>query len=183
MSIIDDNKNKLEKVIQHFKEDLSSFRTGRATPALVENIMVSAYGAQMPILQLASINVQDARTLIIQPWDKGVVKDIEKAIFTANLGVSPVSDGTAIRLSFSPITQEDKEKIIKTLREHMEKARIALRQEREKIKEEVLNQEKAKAITEDDRFKLLEKLDLEIGKFNDEIKTTGEKKEEEIRKV
>jgi ribosome recycling factor len=95
-----------EAVIKHLEQELLTVRTGRANPSLVEGLTVEAYGSTMPLVQLASIIVADARTIVIQPWDKNVLKDIERALQPADLGVTPVNDGTVIRLAVPPLTEE-----------------------------------------------------------------------------
>ncbi|MDD2807747.1 MAG: ribosome recycling factor [Patescibacteria group bacterium] len=178
--IIDSHKPEFEKIIANLKEELSTLRVGRANPLMVENIMIEAYGSKMPLKQMASITVPDARNILIQPWDKAMSKDIEKGIIVAKIGINPVNEGSQIRLTVPPLTEESRKELTKSVGEKMEKSRIAIRQIRDKVKDEIIQQEKAKAISEDIRYNLQEKLDELVKSYNEIIKATGEKKEIEI---
>lgn len=179
-SIIDNRKPDFEKSLDILKDDLVTLRVGRANPMIVENILVEAYGAKTPLKQLASITVPEARTILIQPWDKTVAKDVEKAIIGANIGISPVNEGSQIRLTIAPLTEESRKELTKSVNEKMEKIRIAIRQIRDKVKEEIVKQEKNKEITEDDKYDLQKKLDELVKDYNEKIKQMGEAKEKEI---
>lgn len=179
----DEHRPQLEQAIDHLKEELSKLRIGRANPAMVENITVDVYGTRSPLNQVASISVPAARMLIIQPWDKTISKDIEKAIIAANIGINPVNEGAQIRLTIPQLTEESRKELVKLVGERVEKSRIVVRQIRDKIKETILAQEKAKAISEDDRYGLLNKLDELIREYNDTIKQIGDKKESEITEL
>lgn len=179
-SIIDDNKPGFEKILDNLKEDLSTLNVGRANPMMVENIMVESYGAKTAIKQLASIAVPEARTITIQPWDKAIIKEIEKAIIAADIGISPVNEGSQIRIVIPQLTEESRLRLTKSVGEKIERARISIRQVRDKVKESIVKKEKAKEITEDDKYDLQKKLDELVKDYNDRIKESGEKKEEEI---
>ena len=125
------------KVMDFFKKDISSLRTGRANPAMLDGIQVEAYGTRTLLAGVASINVPDARSLVITAWDKNVTKDIEKALVVANLGLNIVNEGDKIRAMISPLTEENRRGLVKRLNEKMEEARISLRQVRDEIKEEI----------------------------------------------
>ena len=172
-----------QKVIDHLKEELKTLRTGRANPVLVEDIQVEVYGAKTPIVGLASINVPDNRTLTVEPWDKSITKEIEKAIIEANIGLNPNVQGSVIRLSLPTLTEETRKDLIKVVRDKLEKARISIRNVREQTKSDVMEAEKVKDITEDDKYRLLEQLDKVVGEWNDKIKVIGEEKEEEIMTI
>jgi len=165
------------------KDELMTLRVGRANPLMVENILVQAYGSRMPIKQLASITVPEARTILIQPWDKIVTKDIEKAISEANIGLNPVNEGAQIRLTIPPLTEESRKELTKSVGEKMEKSRIVIRQIRDKVRDQVAKKEKGKEITEDDKYDLQKKLDDWIKDYNEKIKDLGEKKEKEIMTI
>lgn len=183
VNILDVHKPEFTKVLDHLKTELSSLRTGRAHPSLVENIMVEAYGVKTPIRGLATITVIDPKTLVIEPWDKSVIKEIEKAIQLANIGVNPVNEGTKLRLSMPQLTEESRKELIKVLGQKLEQARISLRGIRDKIREEIVNAEKTKQITEDDKYRLQEELDKLVKEKNDQIKSIGEKKEQELMTI
>jgi len=179
-SLLDNYKPDFDKAVDNLKEELSTLRVGRANPLMVENILVEAYGTKTPIKQLASITVPEARTILIQPWDKTVTKDMEKAIIEADIGISPVNEGAQIRLTISPLTEESRKELTRSVGEKIEKARITIRQIRDKVREEVAKQEKNKELTEDDKYDLQKKLDDLAKDYNDQIKEAGEAKEKEI---
>lgn len=106
MTYLNDAKPKFDRVLEHFKTELGSIRSGRATPALVEQVKVEAYGTLTPLIELASISAPETRVLVVNPWDKGILKDVERALQAANVGASPVVDGQIIRLNFPQLTEE-----------------------------------------------------------------------------
>ncbi|MDP2709002.1 MAG: ribosome recycling factor [bacterium] len=171
------------KAIDFFKKDISSIRTGRANPAMLDGIFVEAYGTKTALVGLASINVPEARCIVITPWDKSITKDIEKAITVADLGVNPVNEGDKIRLVVPQLTEENRKELVKKLNEKMETARIALRQIRDEIKNNIEEAFKSKAVSEDDKFRFIKELDEEINKQNDALKSIKEKKEAEVMTI
>lgn len=173
----------LTKVIDFFKKDISALRTGRANPAILDNILIEAYGAKTALVGLASITVPEARSIIVSPWDKSIAKDIEKAIVAADLGINPVNEGDKIRLAMPQLTEENRNELVKKLNEKMETARISLRQVRDEIKELIEAAFKSKAVNEDDKFRFFKELDEEIARQNDEIKKIKDKKGEEIMTI
>jgi ribosome recycling factor len=181
--LLSQKKPLFESVTVHLQKELGGLRTGRATPALVEDIAVSAYDATMEIKGLASIQVQDAKTLVIDPWDKSLLKNIEKGIRDAGIGLSPVVDGTVIRLIMPTMTEENRKAMVKKMKEYLEDARIALRQVREETRDTAAKMEKEKQISEDEKFKLLDEADKMTKEFTDMIDVIGAKKEEEIMTV
>lgn len=176
-------KDEFNKVIEFFKREIASLRIGRASPALVENIKVEAYGVLTPLIQLASVQTPEPRSLLIQPWDRNLLKEIEKAINLTDLGVNPVVDNNLIRLNFPPLTEENRKEVVKKLHQKMEESKVSLRNHREKIKEEIIAKEKNKELSEDERYKLIEELDQLVKEFNQQIKEIAEKKEAEILTV
>lgn len=179
-TLIDNHKESFDKTLKNLEDDLATMRVGRANPLIVENILVESYGAKSPIKQVASISVPEARTLLIQPWDKSIIKDIEKGIIEAQIGINPVNEGSQIRLTIPALTEESRKELTKSVSEKMEKCRISMRQIRDKVKDEIQKAEKSNEITEDDRFDLQKKLDDLVKEYNDKIKIIGEKKEQEI---
>ena len=180
---ISDYNDKFEKEINHLKDELSRIRTGRANQALFDNIMIEAYETRTPLPQLASITVPEPRSLIVQPWDKNVLKEVEKALSNSDLGVSVKNDGNVLRVALPMLTEENRKKLVKVLHEKLEKTRISLRLTRDNIKDEIKKMLSDKEITEDDKFKLLEDLDLKIKDYNKRIEDMGKSKEEEIMTV
>jgi len=182
-AILESHKTNFEKTLAGLANELSTLRVGRANPLMVENILIDAYGTKTPLKQMASITVPEARTILIQPWDKTVAKDIEKSIALANIGISPVNEGAQIRLTVPQLTEESRKELTRSVGEKMEKARVAVRQIRDKVREEVAGLEKNKEMTEDDRFDLQKKLDELVKEYNEKIKELGEKKEQEIMTI
>ncbi len=172
-----------QDAIDFLKLELSSLRTGRATPALVENIQVEAYGARTALVGLASISVPDSRTIVIEPWDKSILKDIEKGIQEAKTGLNPVVQGKLIRVSLPMMTEENRRQLVKAMGDKLEQTRIAVRGIREKAKSEIVETEKEGALTEDEKYRLLEQLDKVVAGWNDKIKAVGDEKEKEIMTI
>ncbi len=180
---IEEKKGDFDNIMEYFKKDISSLRTGRANPSILENVFVEAYGVKTPLNGVANINVADSKSLTVAPWDKGIIKDVEKSIVEADLGLGVVNDGDKIRLNIPQMTEENRKDLVKKLNEKMEKSRISVRQLRDDIKDNIENAEKDKEITEDDKFSFIKDLDEKIRKFNDEIKEARDKKEEEIMTI
>ncbi len=183
MSIVDEHKQDYDRAIEHFQGELKGIRTGRATPALIENISVDAYGVKTPINQLGSINVADAKSMTVEPWDKNLLKEVEKAIASANLGLGAANEGSYIRVSVPPMTEENRKDLVRLLKTKTESARVAIRGVRDKVKTAIEDQEKNKEITEDDKYRLIKELDEATGKFNDQVKAITDSKEQEIMTV
>jgi len=184
MSIyIEKHQEQFDKTIEHLREGLAGLRGDRANPIVIEKIPVEAYGSITPLNGLAAIQVQDARTLIVQPWDKSVTKDIEKAIQASDLGINPINEGTQIRLSFPSLTEEKRKDLIKIVHEKLEEARIAIRGVRETILKDVKKAKEDKEIGEDQFFVVEKDVQKKVDFFNDLIKEIGEKKEKELLTV
>jgi ribosome recycling factor len=180
---IQKHQSDVNSAIEHFKTDIGSLRTGRANPALVQNVMVDCYGVKTPLMQLASISTPEPKQIKIEPWDKNLLKSIEKGISEANLGFAAVIEGNFLRITISQMTEEDRLKLVKILNEKLEAAKISMRSVREKIKDAILAGEKNKEIAEDDRYKFVDELDKEIGEWNKQLIEIAQKKEKEIMTV
>ncbi len=170
-----------EKTLDFLRQEISSIRTNRATPALLENIQVEVYGSKMPLIQLASIQAPEPRMLTVEPWDRQVIKDVEKAIQTASLGLSVTNEGAFLRITMPPMTEESRKELLKVLNHKLEQARQAVRGVRDKIKEEIIQAEKNKEISEDEKYKLIEDLDEMTREYTARIQEIGDKKEAEIK--
>lgn len=181
--LINIHKSDFLNTIDHLKTELAGLRTGRASPALVENLLVESYGSKMPLNQLAGISVPDSKSILIQPWDKSLVQEIEKAIARSNLDLSVSVEGTSIRLYIPALTEEKRKELVKILHRKLEQARVSIRGHRDKIREEIVEKEKSKEITEDEKYRHFEELDKMTGEFNSQIKEIGESKEKEIMTV
>ncbi len=183
MNFIPEQAEHFDKVIEHLVHDISSLRTGRATPAIVEDLKVEAYGTMQELKAVASISVSDAKTITVQPWDKGVLQAIETAVRNSDLGLSPVNDGVVIRLSMPDLNTERRNELVKVLSKKLEEARIAVRKTREEIRNKIDKAEKAKEIPEDEKYGLQDDLEIMVKDYNDRIRQIGEEKEAEILKV
>lgn len=177
---IDEQAADFQNVLDHYHKELQGMRTGRASVGLVENIRVEAYGQSTDLKSVASITTTDAKTLQIEPWDKSIVKDVEKALVDASLGMQPNVAGTVIRLVMPPMTEETRKTMVKAVHQKEEAAKISVRNIREKAKTAVTNDEKAKTISEDEKRRQLEQLDKVVADWNAKIAKLTEEKEQEI---
>ncbi len=180
---IDERKSEFAAVFDHLEQELKSLRSGRASASAVEAVTVEAYGSTMELKGVASISIPDPKTIQIEPWDKNLVKDIEKALVAADLGMQPNTAGTVIRLQMPPMTEENRKRLVKQVHEQAEQARISLRGVREKIRDEVQRLEKDKEIGEDEKFRLQEQLDKLVAEWNAKVESAAKKKEEEIMTI
>jgi ribosome recycling factor len=180
---IEQKKAEFDEAVEHFKKEISSLRTGRAQTILVENVMVEAYGAQTPLKQLASISIPEAKSISIEPWDKSIAKDVEKALAYSNLGLSVVNTGEKIIANLPSMTEENRKGLVKLLNQKTEEAKISLRQIRDKVKEAILTAEKNKDITQDDRYQFVADLDNFISECNKKIEEIAANKETEITTI
>jgi len=174
---------KFQQVIDFLKTDIAVLRTGRAHPGMIENVSVEAYETRTTLSGLASITVPDARSILIDPWDKSLIKNIEKAIIESKLGLNPSVQGQQIRIAIPSPTEETRKALVKTLGEKLEHARKSVRNVRDEAKGEIQKGEKEKEISEDEKYKLLEQLDKTASGMNDRIKNIGEEKEKEIMTI
>ena len=182
---VDAMKDDFEKAVASLKKDLNSIRTGRATPQLLDNVqvMVASYGASMPLNQLASISAPDARLLVVNPWDKGTLKDIEKALMGANLGLTPSSDGQVIRLPIPPLTGERRQQMVKQVRKATEDARVRARQVRKEYNDIFKDLEAEKELSQDDLKRVLEQVQKATDDAIAEMDGIAAEKEKEVMEV
>ncbi|OGD24587.1 ribosome recycling factor [Candidatus Azambacteria bacterium RIFCSPHIGHO2_01_FULL_40_24] len=182
MEILENFKNELKKIEESLKTEFSSLRVGRATPALVENILVDCYGSKIPIKQLASISAPEPRILIIEPWDRTVLPNLEKAILTSNLNLNPIVDKNLIRINIPPLTEERRNALIKIIGSKLEETKIKHRNSRDKIIKEINELFDAKKITEDEKFKIKEEIQKLVDLTNKNLENSLKLKEEEIKR-
>jgi len=161
-------------------KEYSQLNIGRASPQVLDGISVDSYGSFVPLKNVASVSIEDPKTLRIVPWDKSQIKSIEKAIVGANLGLSVATDDAGIRVIFPQLTTETRQTLVKVLKEKLEEQRITVRKERERIWDEVQKMEKEGKMTEDEKFKTKEELQKIIDEINKILETTFEKKEKEV---
>ena len=177
-----ETKKRIDKVLDVLKGDLSTLRTGRATPSLVENVVINAYGgtARLKVMELATIGASDTKTLMITPFDPSIIHEIQKGIEAANAGLTPVVDGNIIRINIPPLSQERREELIKAMKQKLENGRIMIRQARH----EAMDQIKKEFEGREDDIKRLEK---EVQKLVDETMETiddyGKQKEQELLQI
>ena len=155
-------------------------RTGRASPAILDGIAVSAYGSMVPLKQVANVATEDARTLRITPWDVAVVKDIERAIAAANLGLGTASDSSGLRVTFPELTAERRQELVKVAKHKLEEARTAVRIARDEVWKDIQEKERLSELTEDDKFSLKDELQKKVDAINETLEQTFESKEKEM---
>ena len=182
-TVIDDFRSEFEQVIEFLKSELSSLRTGRANGALVEDIPVEANGSMMNVKGVGSVLVPDSKTIMVEPWDKSLLKEIEKAIRNAPIGVNPVVDGNRVRITLPPLTEEGRKELVKIVGKKAEEAHIGIRSVREEAKTRLTEMEKAKEISEDERFRLQEALENAVKAWNDKVRELAAEKEQEIMTI
>jgi ribosome recycling factor len=174
---------KFEKVMEVIKEDMATVRVGRAKPDLVENIFVSAYGTKMRLVELATISAPDTNMLVISPYDKSVMRDIEKAISDSEMQLSPAVSGDQIRIVLPPLTQERRLDFVKLLNQKKESGKTLIRQARQEVKEKVDALKGRDGVSEDDIYMLHEQTDKITGEYNEKIDEMTRTKEDEIMAV
>jgi ribosome recycling factor len=180
---VEAHKAEFDGVVEHFRHDLKNLRIGRANPGMVEDILVEVYGVKTPIKQLGSIGVPEPRCLTIEPWDKNILKDIEKGLVQADLGVGIAGESTLVRVTVPAMTEENRKNIVKSLNEKLEEAKIALRGVREKVKEAIVNAEKNKEITQDDRYSYIEEMEKEVQNHVKTLQDLALAKEKEVMSI
>jgi ribosome recycling factor len=182
-SVLVDANEKMDKAVGVLKEELGGVRTGRATPSLLSRLVVDYYGTAVPIQQLATFSVPEPRQLVIQPFDKGAIASMEKAIQQSDIGITPSNDGSIIRLTFPPLTEERRKDLIKVVHHRAEEGRVAVRNVRRHAKEELERLEKDGAISQDD----LARAEKELQKLTDRHTGTIDEalahKERELKEI
>ncbi len=180
--LIQDISGRMQKVLEVLKNDLATVRTGRATPSLVENIVISAYGgsAKLKVMELATIGAQDPTTLVISPFDQSTSQEIIKGIQEANIGLNPVIDAPIIRISIPPLSQERREELIHLMKQKLENGRIMVRQARQDGMNEVKN---ADDLSEDDEHRLEKEIQKATDDFMGQIDAMGKQKESELMQI
>jgi ribosome recycling factor len=177
---VDDARDKMAKAIAHMQEEFSSIRTGRATPAIVEKLRVDYYGSIVPLQQLAGFSVPEPRVLVISAYDKGAVKAIEKAIQASDLGVTPSNDGALIRLSFPELTADRRKQLVKVVKAKAEEGRVAVRNVRRHVRQELEHLEKDGELSRDDLDRIEKELEKLTHEMIAEVDTMSGRKEKEL---
>jgi ribosome recycling factor len=174
---------KMGKTVEVLQRELATIRTGRASPALVEQIRVDYYGVPTAIVQMATISVPEARLLVIQPWDKESLTNIEKAILKSGLGLNPTNDGDVIRLSIPQLTEERRRELVRVVRKRVEEGRVAIRNVRRETVEQLRDLARDKEISEDEQKRALELLQRLTDRFIEESDSIGRDKEAEVLEI
>ena len=177
-----DVQKELQRVIDSLLDDFARIRTGRASPELIENVKVNAYGSDMVLKSIATISVSDVKSLLVQPWDKNLVESIEKALSSSNLGLSASVEGDAIRVSVPDLNEERRKEYVKVMKDRAELARVGVRNVRQKAMKELDSLKEAGA-SEDDIKRQKEDVEKEVKQTNDKIAELRDAKEEELMKV
>lgn len=176
-------EKKMEKALEATREDFNTVRTGRARPSLVENIMVDYYGTQTPIQQMAKVSAPEARLLVIEPWDKSAIGEVERAILKENLGLTPNNDGNVIRINIPQLTEERRKELVKVVHEKAEKGKIAVRNIRHEANDELKELENDSEISEDNYHRGLDNVQEITDEYTDKIDKLLAEKEKEIMEV
>ena len=175
-----DFKNSIKKVEDWLGKEYTQINTGRATPALLDGVMVESYGSLMPIKNVSNISIEDPRTLRVLPWDKAQIKEVERALYASNMGFSISVDDQGIRVSFPQLTTERRIQLVKLLKDRLEDARISLRKEREDVWQDIQEQEKNGDLSEDDKFRAKEELQKYVDEGNKSLEMIFERKERDV---
>src|SRR4051812_39239172 len=178
--ILLDTEERMEKAVNVYRDELRGLRTGRATPALVDSMRVEYYGSPTPLKQLAQITTPDPEQIVIRPFDQGCLKEIEKAIRSSDLGMSPNNDGKMIRLKVPPMSGEQRQKMVTRIKKSSEEAKVALRNIRRDANKHFDQAEKAKEMTEDDRDAGKEEVQTLLKKFEEKVTELSDKKAKEV---
>ena len=178
--LLDELKDEMEMSEMSFREDISKYRTGRANPNLVKDIKVVYYGAPTPLFQLATISTPDPKQIMITPYDKTALSDIEKAIQKSELGINPNADGTLIRLNFPPLTEERRKDLVKSMKKRLEDAKVSLRNHRRAVNEKLKKMKKDSEASEDEIKKIQEKVQIVTDEYISKLDSIATTKEKDI---
>jgi ribosome recycling factor len=175
--------SRMQKAIDGLARELAAIRAGRATPALLDNIVVDYHGSPVQLYQLATMSIPEANLIIIQPWDRTSLRDIERAILTANIGLNPMNDGNVIRVVIPPLSEERRNELVKLVSKRVEERRIAIRNIRRDGIEKLRAMEKNKEISEDELKNYTKKIDQLTDACVDKVSELGQSKERKIREI
>jgi ribosome recycling factor len=181
--VLNETENQMKKALEALQHSLSTIRTGRASPSLVENLQVDAYESMMPLNQLASINVPESRMIIIQPYDAGTIRNIERAIQQSELGLNPQNDGRLIRLALPQLTEERRRELVKQVRSRVEDIKVSIRNHRRDSIDDLRQFENEKLISEDEMHRTQERIQQLTDRYIKEADQIGTTKEEEVMEV
>jgi len=183
MPTVEDAKRRMEEALDAIRREFATVRTGKATPALLDTVRVDAYGSKMPLNQVATINTPDASLIVVQPFDKSLLADIEKAIMSADLGLNPANDGNIIRVPIPPLNEERRKEYAKVLHKMAEEGRISIRHARRTVRDEIHEKVKEHEIGEDEGRRREEALDKLTHDYTEKIDELLKAKEEEVMAI
>lgn len=181
--IIEKAESKMEGARGATEREFASIRTGRASVTLLDRINVDSYDQRMPLKQVATVAVPDARTVVVQPWDKSIIKDVERAIYQSGLGLTPTNDGNIIRINIPPLTEERRQELVKLVRKLAEEGKVAVRRVRGDTNKAIKTAQKDGDISEDDAQRLMEKVQELTDKYVERVDKLLEAKEEEVLEI
>ncbi|MFZ5943676.1 MAG: ribosome recycling factor [Bacillota bacterium] len=181
--ILMDSEDRMQKTVEVLRKEFASLRAGRANIAILDKVQVEYYGVPTPINQMANVTAPEARLLLIQPWDKSTIPNIEKAILKSDLGLNPSSDGTVIRISIPQLTQERRKELVKMIKKKTEDARVGIRNIRRDANDTLKSLEKTKEISEDETKKAQDDVQKLTDKFISEVEKVLDNKEQEIMEI
>ena len=182
-SVLGETERKMDSSITALKRELSAIRTGRATPALIENVPVDYYGVSTPLNQIASISTPDARAIMVQPWDKQALQEIEKSLIKSDMGFNPSNDGTIITVPIPPLTQERRQELVRLLKRKLEESKVSIRNVRRDGIDSLRKLERAKSISQDENRRTQEQLQKSTDNHVKIVDELGASKETEIMQV
>jgi ribosome recycling factor len=178
-----DAEEKMRKTIETYRQELAGMKAGRATPAMLDRVRVDYYGTPTPVNQVANVEIPDARTIVIKPWDRSMIKPIEKGILTSDLGLNPNNDGIVIRLSIPPMTEDRRKEMVKVVSKRTEEERVVIRNIRRDANEQVKKAEKDRTVSEDESKRAQEEIQKVTDKLIKEVDQILANKEKEIMEV
>ena len=182
-SVLGETERKMDSSITALKRELSAIRTGRATPALIENVPVDYYGVSTPLNQIASISAPDSRAIMVQPWDKQALQEIEKSLIKSDMGFNPSNDGTTITVPIPPLTQERRQELVRLLKRKLEESKVSIRNVRRDGIDSLRKLERAKSISQDENRRTQEQLQKSTDNHVKVVDELGASKETEIMQV
>lgn len=182
-TVINSTKEKMQRRIDHLESEYSAIRAGRANPGVLDKVTVDYYGTPTPINQVAAVSIAEARTLVVQPWDTSLLKDLERAIQMSDVGINPQNDGKVLRLNFPPLTEERRKDIVKEIKEMAEECKVQIRNARRDAIDKIKALKKSGDITEDDQKNGEKKIQDLTDKFTKEVDAVSDKKQKEIMAI
>ncbi len=183
MPTVEDAKERMELALDALRREFATVRTGKATPALLDTVKVEAYGSKMPLNQVATVSTPDSSLLVVQPFDKTLLQDIEKAIMMADLGLNPANDGNIIRIPIPPLNEERRKEFVKVLHKMAEEARISIRHARRSVRDEIHQRVKDHEIGEDEGHRREDSVEKLTHEYSDKIDELLKQKEEEVMAI